>query len=92
MIEFAKKSGSGALSGGISDNFSVPIEEELEVVPSDASEITEVQKKLSGSFRLMDGKIFRVVDEQPPELGAMKIVGLDNGNNSSNILSESDTD
>lgn len=92
MIEFATKSGSGALSGGISDSFSVPVEDEIEIVPSDAAEITEVQKKLSGSFRLMDGKIFRIVDEQPPEAGAMKIVGLGNANNTPNILSESDTD
>ena len=92
MIEFATKSGSGALSGGISDSFSVPVEDEIEIVPSDAAEITEVQRKLSGSFRLMDGKIFRIVDEQPPEAGAMKIVGLGNANNTPNILSKSNTD
>ena len=92
MIEFAIKSNSGALSGGVSDSFSVPIEEESIVLPSEVIEVSGVQKKLSGNFRLMDGKMFRIIDEQPPESGAMKIIGLGNGNDTPNILPESDTD
>ena len=92
MIEHViKNDASSFLSGGVSSSFSVQIKDQILEVPSDVIEISKAQNKLDGTFRLMDGKIFRIVNEKPSELGLLKLIGLNNGNNTSDILSESGT-